>query len=298
MIIRTISTLPKATTVNDKALMEVSMPTSEQVGVMQKYSSNSIELGSIISTATDRAFNKTSEVYDLSSETGSPISLNKVRSDVNLLSGGNITISGTKTFTNNIKVTAQRPNKEDVNSLVTVGYLFDNLNDTASFISETRSYNAAQTTSNSFVDETGKTDEAVADDIYEWNLSANTSSSTPGNSQSNEVIITQTGNLVVYGWMTALDITDTQECWIALEAFIKNRWIIISVQPWVVGQKASYMQYVGFNVLVSAGTKLRITTGVRIDTSASRYQSGKTLVYNKNDVNSNITNTFVGYVLY
>lgn len=109
----------------------------------------------------------------------------------------------------------------------------------------------------------------------------------------------------MYGWLADNGNVDPAAAWVALEAYSDSileggGWIIIAVQPWIQGNKHSNLQYVGFNVPVSKGMKIRVSTGFDLNYSNSTYQSRKnSLVKNINTASSmNITNSFIGYILY
>lgn len=93
-------------------------------------------------------------------------------------------------------------------------------------------------------------------------------------------IVPKTGNLFCYGWITAPKVIDPAEAWVGVEAKNNNNdWILISLQPWIIGNNSNVMQYVGFNCPVQQNTHIRITTGFTI-TDFSRSFSGRGLVLN------------------
>lgn len=112
-------------------------------------------------------------------------------------------------------------------------------------------------------------------------------------------IIPKTGNLFCYGWITAPKVIDPAEAWVGIEAKNKNGdWILISLQPWIIGNNSNVMQYIGFNCPVQRDMEIRVTTGFTI-TDFSRSFSGRGLVLNieSEKINSNINNCFIGYIL-
>lgn len=82
-----------------------------------------------------------------------------------------------------------------------------------------------------------------------------------GNKISNEWTCHATGNLVIYGWLDSsacLNNKATPSAFCAIEGFINENWEIISVCPVT---PAKNITYVGFNLLVQKGLKIRARTG-------------------------------------
>lgn len=119
-----------------------------------------------------------------------------------------------------------------------------------------------------------------------------------GKTYSSEETTSKTGNLFCYGWLTAPKTLDPARAWVAVEANVRGTWIMIGLQPWVIGNKSSVMQYVGFNVPVQKGMSIRISTGFQIEDYDQSF-SGRGLVLNvqSESVRSNINNAFIGYIL-
>lgn len=112
-------------------------------------------------------------------------------------------------------------------------------------------------------------------------------------------IIPRTGNLFCYGWITAPKVIDPANAWVAIETKLNdNNWAMIALQPWIIGDKSSVMQYVGFNCPVQENMQIRIRTGFQI-TDFSQSFSGRGLVLNigSQSQGSNINNSFIGYIL-
>lgn len=112
-------------------------------------------------------------------------------------------------------------------------------------------------------------------------------------------IIPRTGNLFCYGWITAPKVIDPANAWVAIETKLNgNNWAMIALQPWIIGDKSSVMQYVGFNCPVQENMQIRIRTGFQI-TDFSQSFSGRGLVLNVGSEarDSNINNSFIGYIL-
>lgn len=124
--------------------------------------------------------------------------------------------------------------------------------------------------------------------------------SNPSNTQvTNSINISKTGNLFCYGWITAPKVLDPANAWVAIEAKMTNdNWAMIALQPWIIGDKSSVMQYIGFNCPVQENMQIRIRTGFQI-TDFSQSFSGRGLVLNVGSEaqDSNINNSFIGYIL-
>lgn len=128
--------------------------------------------------------------------------------------------------------------------------------------------------------------------LYSLSIQTDTQNTT------NEITIDKGGQFVCYGWLTGSNRIDPAQAYVALEAYISNKWVLIQLQPWIIGAHSQYMQYVGFNAPVSKGLKLRITTGFKIEDFDQSYASKGLIVNVKSDnTHTNSMNTFVGYVL-
>lgn len=120
-----------------------------------------------------------------------------------------------------------------------------------------------------------------------------------GRKYTNTQTIQKSGNLFCYGWITAPSVIDPANAWVGIEAKKgTSDYMLIALQPWIVGDNSNVMQYIGFNCPVQKNMVIRITTGFTI-TDFSRSFSGRGLVVNVNSsaTYSNINNCFVGYVL-
>lgn len=112
-----------------------------------------------------------------------------------------------------------------------------------------------------------------------------------------------TGQLVCYGWMSDKGDVPAQNAWVALCGYIGGepagsedpaKWVILQLQPWIIGTKSQSLQYVGFNVPYKAGLRLKIMTGFPVDGSSTGFQTGASLTLDSGWQ----PNTFIGYVLY
>ena len=128
-------------------------------------------------------------------------------------------------------------------------------------------------------------------DMYGWYLNQGKT--------TNEVTMGYSGNLVIYGYVSAPKNIQTSQCWMALEAEINGGWKMIQLQPLIIGQKANFFQYVGFNAPVAQGLKVRISTGFLPNLNSSGYANSG-LVYALNSSNNDIQemNAFYGYIIH
>lgn len=142
---------------------------------------------------------------------------------------------------------------------------------------------------------------------YHWHLDSGTTDSSQAQDIVSNlgphrgVVISDSGFLTIYGWLASNASVQAQEAWVGLFAWIKTgtypdagNWVLIQVQPWIVGQYAQAAQYVGFNAFVKRGLELKIMTGFPVNGNSSGLHVGNTLMFN---TTGNMPNSFVGYVI-
>jgi len=107
------------------------------------------------------------------------------------------------------------------------------------------------------------------------------------------------GNLVIWGYVSAPKVIQTSQCWVAMEGLIGGKWKMLQLHPWIVGSKSAFLQFVGFNAPVAQGLKIRIVTGFQPNLNSSGYGNSG-LIYSTESDNQNIgsMNTFRGYVIH
>lgn len=129
-----------------------------------------------------------------------------------------------------------------------------------------------------------------------------------------EVEIKDSGNLVIWGWLADQGDIDPEYAWVGLfgrlgfsstTSFSKDDpnsnqtklpWFPIQIKPWIRGEYANTMQYVGFNVLVKKGLRLKIKTGFPVNgTAGGAKNSPGSLVFGDKDPCP--PNSFFGYVI-
>ena len=108
------------------------------------------------------------------------------------------------------------------------------------------------------------------------------------------------GFLTMFGWLADNGNVLAQDAWVGLYGQIyvttKNgdraqKWIPLSIQPWVIGASSSTRQYVGFNIPVKEGLRLKVKTGFRVNGSTAGMQDSSTKSFNLNE-----PNCFVGWI--
>jgi hypothetical protein len=72
------------------------------------------------------------------------------------------------------------------------------------------------------------------------------------------------------------------------------KWVALQIQPWIVGKYSSTAQYVGFNLPVKAGLRLKVVTGFKVNGNNTALHDKPTLMFAEE---GNMPNTFVGYIL-
>lgn len=291
MIIRTISQLPKTTSIDDPdSLFEVSIKRDST------YISKAISYQSLM----DKLHGEIDSTFRSQYGLANGINVSSIKSSVNALQNGNVTIKGTK---NMVSATVQLPTLPYDNTKLddetyrsnaaSIGYVLDAMKSGSSFISD-------GSTATGFVTTGGMRYQAESGGLMQFYFDETSAART-----SEECICPQSGNLVMYGWLADNGNVDPSAAWVALEAYSNTvleggGWIIVALQPWIQGTKHSNLQYVGFNVPVAKDMKLRVTTGFDLNYTNSTYQQRKnSLVMNVNTQSMmNITNSFIGYVLY
>ena len=118
----------------------------------------------------------------------------------------------------------------------------------------------------------------------------------------------ETGLLVAYGWLADNGGVLPEECWVGLFGKVRcldaatgeyvEEDIALAVQPWVVGANSQVAQYVGFQLPVKKGMKLKIKTGFNVNGLNSGFGRAHSLMLNDPDAGGNMPNTFVGYILH
>lgn len=97
-----------------------------------------------------------------------------------------------------------------------------------------------------------------------------------------------TGNLVAWGWLAENSVTppSPEQCWVAMFAKMKcenyNNTEVdvpICVKPWIRGRNSSSIQYVGFNIPVRKGLRVKIKTGFPVNNENSGLQMPGSLTF-------------------
>ena len=282
MTIRTISQLPSCGEDTDlNAFIEVSVPRTDEdpetpTGYVSKKQSfenirNKLE-GEIKTSLIDR--------FKLQDSDASDIDVKSIKDRVTTLESGAITITGEKKFASTPIIEnyeGQYGGSDADKKLVTLGYVRNTVIPGITYdrISPTSKYIAAR----------GETGFINDGNLLKWSIDS-------GKQVSNTVELDQTGNLVMYGILADNGNVDGRTAWVGLYGIIDGTNILISLQPWVIGQKSTIMQYVSFNLPVKSGLKLQIRTGFPVDGTNSMSQGSNSAMYGLNTVNS-----FVGYVI-
>lgn len=122
--------------------------------------------------------------------------------------------------------------------------------------------------------------------------------------EANGVECQRTGYLTMFGWLADNGNVRPADAWVGLfaqlnvrdvdspEQGVQTKWILLQLQPWVIGSKSSQRQYVSFNVPVKAGLRLKVKTGFMVNGHNGGFteQGDVSLALNQ-------PNTFVGYIV-
>lgn len=277
MVIRTISQLPTTNTLNNNMLFEVSVPQNtfgDQNDIVTGYISQKTNFGTIQNTITTQIENNIKNDYQLIDNYGNKINVNSLKNEISEIKNNNLEIDGIKTFKKIPNINAAY-NDIQPSNVATVGYVDVAIQEKIPYsIGSMSNYDAAKTET-SIINESN---------LMKWIIDA-------GAKTSNEIVCQKTGNLVIYGWLADNGNTISQNAWVGLFGQINNEWILLQLQPWIIGQKSSVMQYVGFNIPVKTGLRLKIQTGFAVNGSNSVQMN--TFGWGLQTVNN-----FAGYILY
>lgn len=301
MTIRTISQLPLATDIKDNDLLEVSQFNSAKyISKKINFSTAKQNIGSYISGTIGSTF----KLYHDAANT-EPMNVLELSSQVVDLSCNTIELSGVKTFTSipkiDVPTTAYR-NSDDTN-IPNITKTKDLIDNRACFISENYVIDG---------DPGNDANPAFASDsdlFMHWHIDDNGTDSTKWiDPQTNTygaeygVKCTHSGFLTIYGWLADKGGVLPQNAWVGLYGNVQmyngvdgdiqhNKWVLLQLQPWVRGSNATQLQYVGFNIPVREGLRLKIKTGFNVNGKVGGFQNYRSMTYALNQPNS-----FVGYI--
>ncbi len=190
------------------------------------------------------------------------------------------------------------PNVRVVNDLIQSSPIYMSTDD--SFINEGSPFTIDQNGSPvcRYDDTVGK------DKFYYWKIDDNGTDSSESIVENTSLTrlpyqqMKRSGNLVIYGWLADRGAVDPVNCWVGLFAFLKtgqttSQWVPVSIKPWIRGINASVLQYVGFNIPVKKGLRLKIKTGFNVNGKTSDFQYSQSLTFRDKWV----PNSFVGYLI-
>ena len=293
MKIRTISQLEQVEDLKDGTLFGVSTPVEDQTGA---YISNSVLFKTIKDQIEQNVAAEIASKYQLADAGGKPIDVNKLEDRVETLESKECNIYGTKTFRTAPKIISAKEEDLADNNVPTVGQVKSLVLNNGDYITDEMIV----------VGQPGNNARYTVFDrnFMHWKIGENQTDSseyidTTGYPVGPKVC-THTGNLVIYGWLADNGDVDPQDAWVGLYGCLHTNadddnerdWVLLQLQPWPLTAKSSVFQYVGFNIKVAKGMKLKIKTGFRVKGKNSGFQGGSTLTYWTNQPNS-----FVGYFL-
>ena len=263
-----------------------------------KFKSYSTSISSLVNVSEELISANIEKNFGLSG-----LNVSDIDKKVDDIISSNITLKGTKTFEeiptlkysdiNSLKI---RMGEVGDGALVCKAYVNTIIDDSSMFIGQ-----------DSFIlpDPQNNSPTTHQDDnLMIWRIPAGKRDSTQfvddyGISDEEGVECLSTGNLVVYGWLADSGTVIPQEAWVAIYGMIVTqdvnsapKWTILQLQPWIKTQNSNKIQYVGFNIPVKKGLRLKIKTGFAVDASATATNQYNTLTF------ENVQpNTFVGYIV-
>ena len=298
MVVRTISQLPRETTLLDGTLFEIAQPKQDD---SSKFVSESIEF----QTLRDTIGGDISAGIQETLQDG----MDALSARVEKIEQGETELSGVVEFQNFPRTDRREYNPADYgSSLNVIPNMFmvrREIADGAGFVS----------TDGSVVADGDPTDEqgsirfnrfSHGEKFYYWHIDDDgTDSSQAVRDDMSQTVdpyetIRDTGVLVVWGWLADKGDVQAYQAWVAMMACIKpedagqvEKYYPVSVQPWIVGRYSSKLQYVGFTVPVAAGTRIKFKTGFKVAHVNSAFQQAGTMTF----LDVNIPNSFFGYVV-
>lgn len=279
MTIRTISQLPESTSISDGTYFEISTPkkVSFNNNVTTGYVSQKVNFNTINTQVSNNVLDTVKSAYGLIGNDNENINVKDLENKINNIIFNDISLDGTKTFKDIPKIDNQQYQSENLEPthVATVDYVNNAVTTKIPYnIGSSSNFKAA------------KTDNGILNEeaLLKWRIDA-------GEKESNEIVCNTTGNLVIYGWLADNGNTISQHAWVGLFGEISGNWILLQLQPWIIGQKSSIMQYVGFNIPVKNGLHLKIKTGFAVNGSNSVQMD--TFGWGLQTVNN-----FAGYIIY
>lgn len=333
MIIRSISQLPENRVISSflSGNIEMSLPLSSNdslyVSTKIKYSDL---LNNIKDVTTSSIVNDYGLSTSAGDEEDGKINIAKLKQSVDEIKSYDCQFDGIKKFNNWPYVDIDFPSTSSANQpeydqygnnyeyiLPNVKKVKQMINDNIVFMSTTNSmvsegnplpFHASITTNVAVAESLDYTNTIGSGKFYFWQIddgqrdSSQTIYDPASGSVDGYEEIRDTGNLVVWGWLADYGNPAPQPefCWVALYAMMKCENgndtytdIPISVQPWIRGQNASTLQYVGFNIPVQKGLRIKIKTGFPVNGRTSGFQQQGSMTF----LDKWIPNAFFGYVI-
>lgn len=302
MTIRTISQLPLATGIQDNDLLEISQAASN------KYVSKKCEFATMKQNIGNEISNVIGSTFGLYHDrlAKQPLNVKELSAQFVSLSCENVELSGVKTFTSIPKIqvpaTAYLGDIDDTN-IPNITKTKDLIDNRACFISE--EYVIDGDPGNDAVPSFSKDSEL----FMHWHIDDNGTDSTKWIDPQTKtygaeygVKCTHSGFLTIYGWLADKGGVLPQNAWVGLYGNVQmytgtdgeiqhNKWVLLQLQPWIRGTNATQLQYVGFNLPVKEGLRLKIKTGFNVNGQVGGFQHDRSATYALNQPNS-----FVGYI--
>ena len=205
-----------------------------------------------------------------------------------------VDFSGTKTFDTFPSVTDSTPISALADDALVTKRFLDDMAHSVGYIGEASIVSAAPNQTAGFTDD--------YENLYHWNIDAggrDSSEYMQGGSMVGSLVLSSSGNLVVYGWLADNGDVAPENCWVGLFGKIQTtsgpQYTALQIQPWIAGPNSRVAQYVSFNVPVRRGLETKIVTGFNVNGSPTGFGRAQTLMA-WGDSGTKI-NEFVGYVI-
>lgn len=328
MTIRTITQLPEANTGEFlSSWMEMSTPLASN---NEKYSSKKASYAKIKNDIQTATATKIVSDYSLNGTDGRKINVAQLESLVSKINSSDSEFSGKKKFNEWPYVQTAFPDasKSTDPAYSVYGndfeYILPNMkvvremvDDNVVFMSTTKScvsegnplpLHSNSLTKSGVVEYLDYSNTIGLGKFYYWHIDAQQQDSSWSNhdkdsgSTDKYEEMRDTGNLVAWGWLAENGETPPQpeQCWVGMFAKMKCEGyndtevdVPICIKPWIRGKNAATIQYIGFNIPVRKGLRIKIKTGFPVNNENGGLQTPGSLTFQ----DGGIPNAFFGYII-
>ena len=267
--VKTISQLPEAEKIEiipddqkKASLMEVSVPDNNG----NYYTSKKVTIPTLFESINDNTADFINNTYGISSEkdTSGKIVGRNIGDEVTKLN---------ERFTN--KINTQATDSSDSTIFFNKNPYVGSYNPNNTNNQLVTRYEVSEIVSNQYQSFTfNKYNNIVTHNLLQARYIGDDNSSTIVNTgYADSIEISQTGNLVLNGWISDNGNIALGNAWVQLQMQKSDgTWIAIQMQPWILGERHKQVQLVSFNLPIAIGTLIRVRTGFTLNYTNSGFQ--------------------------